>query len=132
MGIGANEPPDNEPSADWFRGIVGWGTMSEIGQITQFQQDPSDDADVRAKEAAADMFLNWVYRYTTQGWIHNDDKCDNTVPIITQNQNLGFWLGFKNFDTTGNPNLTTLPGNVRFVWMQETMQLIFNNHQDWQ
>jgi hypothetical protein len=65
-------------------------------------------------EAAADMFLNWVYRKITD-------------------VGLGTWQGFQNRLWRGGscfPNGCNDPGNsgnVRFTWMNATLNSIFSD-----
>ena len=100
------------PLGEWGRGLAGWGSISTSPtNISRFQQDPANFKE----EAVADMFLNWVYRYTTGGVVTTSDEC------IVQTGN---WDGFQNIDENGNFD-AGLPGNARFMWMQTHMDTIF-------
>jgi hypothetical protein len=148
--------------ASWTRGERGWGSGPAKRQatgdsplITQFQQNPllSDfqntvgslnyEPDIqlaknnRVFEAAADMFLNWVYR--RRGGIPDANPCDDPVP--------GDWRGFRNTDWRDDPdtvgvfeNVSTSAtegseeefrsGSKRYEWMYDEMNLIFDE-QGW-
>ena len=60
-----------------IRGLEGWGSYSESNsraEISQFQQNPS----ATRIETTADMFLNWVFRITTdQNGYFNPDLVRN-------------------------------------------------------
>ena len=113
------------------RGARGWGTgpattTTGLKLITDFQQNPTNNADEGpAEEAAADMFLNWVYRQRT----------DQTAPAAPcgQPHNHGIWSGFLNRDwrdiqsdapTAGSPD-DSLPGDKRYVWVNDQILDIF-------
>ncbi len=105
----------------WTRGLNGWGTYGN--GITNFQQNPEDTP----YEAAADMFLNWVYRRTSLGSaIPNGnlpgEACTNNVAIGDGNTPPGSatWEGFRNITTTGGYD-SDLPGNRRYWWMEREM-----------
>jgi hypothetical protein len=110
MGASVSYPNDVIRYNEWSRGLAGWGTYSQEGQanLTLFQQNP-DNIDI---EAAADMFLNWVYRRNTD-LPPSGDPC-TYVPTDTT------WQGFQNIDFNGNPDLQ-LSGNVRYWWMDQVM-----------
>ena len=119
----------------WLRGQRGWGTatlVDDAQSISQFQQNPMN-SDV---ETAADMFLNWVYRRTSD--VAPTGIPDNFVPngdVATQLDQLspacsypaaGVWQGFRNITKTNSPD-DTLPGNRRYWWMEGTLASIFEN-----
>lgn len=116
----------------WARGQRGWGTASvnpnppPNQRLSQFQQNPAE-TDV---ETAADMFLNWVYRRTTDTAPSNIPipfdplTFDAPAPIDACNyaQN-GAWQGFKNIREDGSTD-TRKPGNVRYWWIEGTLDRI--------
>jgi len=122
--------------ASWARGQRGWGSSDpDTGsgqEISQFQQNPYDQmSDV---EAAADMFLNWVYRRTTDaaptGITSNFDPltADSPAPQAACNYpDSGTWIGFRNIDRFGMLQATEKPGNVRYWWMEGTLERIFRD-----
>jgi len=117
----------------WTRGSRGWGTIAKPlsptgqpeGQQELFQINPSNDP----SEAAADMFLNWVYRRNTYGapdWFvpeNPQSRCNGPSDI-------GQWQGFRNIDQLGNLD-TSLPGNTRYLWMDNFMGMIVNDNPNW-
>lgn len=118
-------------NAPWTRGQRGWGSVdptADNGQsISLYQQNPSD----QPVEAAADMFLNWVYRRTTDTAPTNisADPLSGITPQDTCNYaQTGNWMGFQNIDRTGASD-TTKPGNTRYWWMESVMTIIFNQQQ---
>ncbi len=121
--------------SQWRRGERGWGSgpasqYDDYGndlciRVTDFQQDSyrveewafaqgSFERQTEIDEAAADMFLNWVYYKTTN--------------VQEGFRNIS-WLG-STCQTTVENNDASNPGTVRFNWMQDTMNCIFTNHQD--
>lgn len=121
----------------WNRGQRGWGTASvnpvppPNQRLSQFQQNPEDTP----IEAAADMFLNWVYRRTTDvaptgipvpfDPLANDDP----APIAACNYpNTGNWAGFANIlDTGATDTSNAKAGNVRYWWIEGTLDRIFRD-----
>ncbi len=123
----------------WLRGQRGWGSAIPLGDdqqsISQFQQNPTN-SDV---EATADMFLNWVYRRTS------DSAPTDLIPNFDPNGDVGTqlnqlspacnypatgaWQGFHNITKTNSPD-DTLPGNRRYWWMEGTLINIFANPQN--
>jgi len=124
----------------WRRGERGWGTGpapqydalgNRISQffVTDFQQDSftveewafasgSIQRQEEIDEAAADMFLNWVYRKVTNG----DEGFKNIS-----------WLTSAGCNTSsGCDDATRRPGDARFDWIESTMSSIFTNHPEWQ
>jgi hypothetical protein len=108
----------------WTRGRRGWGSTANEKEFSDFQQnfvdsigiaDESKDVD----EAAADMFLNWVYRRLTYGPANWADECAGPTPVANEP-----WLGFKNITGDGSVD-STHSGNVRYWWMEQVMRLIF-------
>jgi hypothetical protein len=136
---------------EWTRGRRGWGSAPPF---SMFLQSPES---VLPSEAAADMFLNWVYRsnrdltnyedeedttvirgYSTNGEIAPTSGC---VALGNQTSGGGIveaWLGggFYNRRPTDNQAITTaqfdwsLSGNIRHVLMRDIMMSIFNT-QGW-
>jgi hypothetical protein len=121
----------------WERGQRGWGSTdpdSGNGQeISQFQQNPYNQTD--GVEAAADMFLNWVYRRTSDAAPTNIPLEFNPLgrdgpPVAACNYAIsGSWLGFRNINRDGSDD-TRRPGNVRYWWIEGTLQVIFRS-QTW-
>lgn len=116
----------------WIRGQNGWGdsalNASGTAQISQFQQNPAAED----YETAADTFLNWVYRRTSDSTaisLNLDDAC-----IISDT---GKWLGFQNInkqneseiyqDSQGS-NHNARSGNRRYVWMHIIIEGVFNGN----
>jgi hypothetical protein len=129
---------DNNQLSDWRRGERGWGSpRAQIGRCdgsipvptpilapTDFQQNPCDIVDsqypvaqfgqlriTEIEEAAADMFLNWVYKAQGNGGFLNRDwtgclpaGCDDSI--------------------TGD-----YTGDTRMNWMNSTISSIFSNNQ---
>jgi len=123
---------------DWMRGTNGWGTGARslladrprvgvcdgsagydpvLDAPTSFQQNPCQAFDAQinlreteVEEAAADMFLNWVYRQ-----IQRTEPGGNT--------------GFENLiwinATASNPDDIGLSGDARHQWMQDNLSDIF-------
>lgn len=109
----------------WERGRRGWG--SGPGQSTfqqHFVEDPGKTQN-EITEAAADMFLNWVYRRNT-GPAPTGAPC--SMPAT------GTWEGFLNTDWLSDPDgaddHTRKPGNARYQWMENTLSAIFTT-QGW-
>jgi hypothetical protein len=104
----------------WVRGERGWGSGPD-NIFTPFQQHPlelfpGDDSNTRVDETAADMFLNWIYRKTTD----TSTSLYTTVP--------GSWQGFLNMTWSGNSsgsNDANYPGDARYEWMNNVMNRIF-------
>lgn len=103
----------------WQRGVRGWGSAPN-SIFTKYQQHPpgqfpDDNLDTQVHEAAADMFLNWVYRKTS----------DSSSTLYTEVP--GTWEGFRNIDGQGQ-NDPTYPGDARFEWMEKQMGAILCTH----
>lgn len=115
---------------DWARGARGWGDIvggdprghSDFQQNTRSIVPPNDQA-TEIGEAAADMFLNWVYRRITDD-APVDGACDGP-------QEIGQWQGFRNLSGDGSYD-DTLPGNARYWWMEAQVADIFSQHLNWQ
>jgi hypothetical protein len=125
----------------WARGVRGWGSAEQNasgGQnITKYQQNPANTP----VEAAADMFLNWVYRRfqdaAPTGIASPFDPLVNDDPAPASACNYeadGDWEGFRNIGGDGNPEPTNpqsgnnpKSGNVRYWWMEGTLGVIFQN-----
>jgi hypothetical protein len=122
--MGTNNEDLDGPN-DWKRGGRGWGTHgSSIFQQSLLNVIYPLDQSIELGEAAADMFLNWVYRRQTDPMgAASGDKCTNRTGI-------GTWLGFRNINTDGTLD-DRLPGNARYWWMEEKMGLIFGQQANW-
>ncbi len=114
----------------WERGRRGWGTgpaqyQSSFGPvrlITNFQQNSTNIP----LEAAADLFLNWVYRLNNSGGVQPTNPC-NANPRPTP----GHWSGpgFLNAEWSATPHPSfvasstgipgtadpSLPGDIRYL-----------------
>ncbi len=109
---------DDLQRPDWVRGTRGWGSWaSPLPNPTNFQQNPLDVTDAVAfpaerererDEAAADMFLNWVYSTIGQGGFQDinwePDTCHGPIGSIPS--------------TCGAAHR---PGFNRLTWMNTTM-----------
>ncbi len=102
------DPVSQKP--DWVRGNRGWGSAASTPPAVpcNFQQDPFTVADwlatqdqrVRERdEAAADMFLNWVYTAIAAGGFQNTS-----------------WIGI-NMCATGTAQPAERPGDVQNNYM---------------
>lgn len=116
---------------EWRRGVRGWGTSVASGVFTDFQQHPQalieeyeEDDSIIIDEAAADMFLNWVYRKVT----------DPLPEYRTTTQVPEPWVGFANIDINGDFDrglnsmeimVNTYSGDARMEWMDIVMSRIF-------
>lgn len=117
---------DQSGSNDWTRGERGWGSGPAASQrdiagtptaplISNYQQNPlfvhatKDTEEIN--EAAADMFLNWIFRVNADPAFPPTDTCAQT-PTPTPNHWLGD--GFLNASWTAQTASvgTTLPGNL--------------------
>jgi hypothetical protein len=124
--MGTNAQDLDSPN-DWKRGLRGWGTQGR----SLFQQNPLEIIDLigntdeflELSEAAADMFLNWVYRRLNDPVNDVEDYCTSRVEV-------GQWLGFRNIDGNGQFD-ASLPGNSRFAWMQTQIEEIFTSQTGW-
>jgi hypothetical protein len=129
------------PLGNWTRGSRGWGTgpaqyLNGLGNpaplITDFQQN-SNNIPI---EAAADSFLNWVYRLNaTSGAVAQDFCAASPRPAYNH------WNGpgFQNLEWNTQPNPSfvansagipgaadnRLPGDVRHRDMDQRMRAIF-------
>ncbi|KXK35136.1 MAG: hypothetical protein UZ06_CHB003000713, partial [Chlorobi bacterium OLB6] len=122
-------------SVDWQRGQRGWGSTSPISnteqEVSRFQQNPIDQES--RIESMADMFLNWVYRRTSDlaptGLAPDFDPTTHDTPAPSDACSYfptGQWEGFANTLRDGNPD-SRLPGNARYWWMEGTMSFIFSD-----
>ncbi len=121
----------------WNRGQRGWGTASQnpspppVQRLSQFQQNPEDSP----VEAAADMFLNWVYRRTSDaaptGIPIPFDPLNNDNPapsLACSYPNTGSWVGFANIINDGTIDTSNAKtGNVRYWWMEGTLDRVFRD-----
>jgi hypothetical protein len=138
----------------WGTGPARIGSTGTIRQVTNFQQnavliefqaDPStldyqfladpptlqndtqNSKQVRVEEAAADMFLNWVYRRNIQGASPTlDQVCQQpaTSVAIVSFLNLS-WL---NGTQTPVQQIVQRPGDSRYAWVDEKMVTVFGIH----
>jgi len=89
-------------------------------------------------EAAADMFLNWVYRINNDPVYPPVDTCALTpTPTPDHWSGSGFlnrdWIGQTSppgTPTAGNLN-TTLPGDRRYYHMHQFVLSIFSQNPTW-
>lgn len=127
----------------WERGERGWGSgPAKQGNgnplITDFQQSPVFEVDRGSREideAAADMFLNWVYRVNYDlVFPPPRDTC-----ILDPRPTYNHWNGpgFRNASwagqtaavpnsTLGNPD-AEMPGDRRFFDMHRIIRNLFSN-----
>lgn len=132
MGTLFSDPQPN----DWKRGSRGWGThgssifQQNILEIVDSSVSPPNTTDetLEVGEAAADMFLNWVYRRLTDGPIQPDGP--NEDKRCSTHNEIGIWSGFRNIKADGTFD-STLPGNARYWWMEEQLGLIFSEQGTW-
>ncbi len=124
----------------WRRGEDGWGSgpafdPSGGALYTKFQQNPKLPDNV--EEAAADMFLNWVYRSLNDNVPAADpcnsvpDPCSTPPPPIVW-QGPGF-LNEKWKDMSSNQEIpgqcdSDLSGELRYQAMHDILTLIFGDH----
>ncbi|MDX2139894.1 MAG: PA14 domain-containing protein [Chloroflexota bacterium] len=116
------------------RGERGWGTGPGF---STFQQNPENIP----LEAAADMFLNWVYGSNSSSGTSpvtgvqtnaaaptGGCPVNQSVPPPSQN-----WDGFRNnnWSTSPYPYDWGLPGDVRYVYMNGLMVTIFAGNTGW-
>ncbi|MEP7285509.1 MAG: PA14 domain-containing protein [Chloroflexota bacterium] len=124
------------PTATWTRGERGWGSgpaknTSGGPLITNYQQDPlfiqgAVTVDLAVSEAAADTFLNWVYRNITVGSSAN--PCTDAVPGTPSGFVNSSWkTQTSNAATTGTPD-PSRPGSKRYEWMNTQIPNIFSQH----
>jgi hypothetical protein len=135
----------------WARGVRGWGStnpaldanQNPIQLISQFQQSPigDDESEEFYASIAGDMFLNWVFHIADtiqfpeesyNEFFTEYDACHD----VQQPFNDEFepaqapWLGFLNMNGYGGID-TTRSGHVRFGWMVDQMDDIFEENPDW-
>jgi predicted outer membrane repeat protein len=106
---------------DWARGERGWGSQTlPLPNPSNFQQNPfavvdanatQDDKNKEIDEAAADMFLNWVYKKLGQGGFQDTS-----------------WIGTCNDTPIGCPDEGT-SGTVRSNWMNDTLTYLISAYQ---
>ena len=133
-------------ASTWERGRRGWGTgpqqhLDSNGTprplVTYFQQNTENSP----IEAAADMFLNWVYRFNAQNGDRPTNSCGlEDIPHPTN------WAGpgFLNQAWSDNPHPSfitngaglvpgssdfSLPGDARYFYMDVLIRSIFSNNQ---
>jgi hypothetical protein len=116
---------------EFRRGNRGWGSGT---YLSNFQQSPENIP----LEAAADMFLNWVYRSNspTGATIISNAQTNAQAPSnCPTNQSIPpseSWNGFKNQNWDANGAYDWgVPGDVRYVLMQSRMTAIFANNSGW-
>jgi hypothetical protein len=110
-----NRTDPNSGNPDWTRGQRGWGSAASTPPAIpcNFQQNAYTVNDWEASpvvtpptiqterdEAAADMFLNWVYSTAMQGGFHNYN-----------------YIGITTCGITPTPDFTRLPGDARYNFM---------------
>jgi len=128
----------------WTRGRRGWGTGpaqytgssgNALPLITDFQQN-SDNSTI---EAAADLFLNWVYRFNANNGVMVTNSC-----IQTPRPSYNHWTGsgFLNREWSAAPHPTfiadsrgitglqdeRLPGDARFFKTDQRIRALFTNN----
>jgi len=140
----------------WTRGERGWGSgpaaVTRDGNnnpttplLTNFQQNPAfsyrakDDLEVT--EAAADMFLNWVYRVQTWGVVvppSIPNSCTlNPIPSPDTWSGEGFlnrnWVNLvSSVGTSLEGGLDPrLPGDVRYREMHQIVLDLFSSRPSW-
>ena len=152
--VDSNDPPRpvmgtfiNRYTQDvyWDRGPRGWGTgpASNYGTtgttkgialtriLTNMQQNsPPYNGVVPNKEAAADMFLNWIYR-TLDPQNSDPFQPPNGFKNISwdswESADLNTGFGVCNV-TAGCADSVRKPGDARFNWMNTNMTQIFTAH----
>jgi hypothetical protein len=96
---------------EWRRGERGWGSGPSSSSTIFQQHPPSINVEFPGndyQEAAADMFLNWVYRtngaggFENRNW-HPRDDCDTPAGCLDASN----------------------PGDARHVWMTYRIEQIF-------
>jgi hypothetical protein len=122
-------------SIPFSRGSRGWGSTPIF---STFHQSPENTA----LEAAADMFLNWVYRSNNVSGTSRVTgvstqpigipPAPQTGCIVISDQTPGnqfseTWNGFLNcnWGAAGSPFDWGLPGEVRHTYMVERMNAVF-------
>lgn len=124
---------------EWRRGGRGWGSAQPFSTFLQSLER------LVPFEAAADMFLNWVYRTNRNGVTAIDDYSTDRetapstgcVPLVDQIQNgqiLETWAegGFYNRAPDDNEDITSadfdwaLSGDIRHALMNDILNGIFN------
>ncbi|MBE2272366.1 MAG: hypothetical protein IAE80_29290 [Anaerolinea sp.] len=128
----------------WTRGGRGWGTGpahyysngNAVPLVTNFQQNPENTP----IEAAADSFLNWVYRLNASGGVRALDSCALTpTPFYNSWSGPGF-LNLQ-WSTTAQPPFpansngiagsgdNSLPGDARYFDIDSRIRTLFLNEQ---
>jgi len=121
---------------DWRRGPRGWGSDEPFSEFQQNITNEDLESNKEILEAAADMFLNWVYRYSSL------PPSTLNIPIVTtdalpptsgcipvseqQNPPTENWQGFRNinWEPSNNPYDWGLPGDVRYRFMIQAMTML--------
>ncbi len=133
----------NNDTSGWTRGTRGWGTILDTNSpyISDFQINPSEDSVSdnpntlttnetvfdEQSEAAADMFLNWVYRITSPtSSIPNLTSSSYADDACTFDTTIGNWEGFRNIDGAEASD-SSLPGNRRYWWMHREVNDILTD-----
>lgn len=119
-------------TTSWTRGPRGWGTGPAYyldngnlrNLITTFQQNPQNTA----VEAAADSFLNWVFRSNVAGNVVVSSKCSQVPNFGTGFQNLAWATAAPAFvansaGLTGTPD-ASLPGDSRYLDFDQRIRSI--------
>lgn len=130
----------------WTRGLRGWGSgpafqPNNIPLITTFQQNPIDKI---TEEAAADMFLNYVYR-SNQVASQPGDQTNGRGAVACANPVAWNGPAFLNkswidpvtllpvtsYEATEGFDDTRLPGNRRHSRTHKWIGDIFAEHPNW-
>jgi len=134
-------------ASTWERGRRGWGTGPQFHTdpnngnpivrplISFFQQNP-DNISI---EAAADMFLNWVYRFNAQNGDSPTNSCGlEDLPHPTNWAGPGFlnqdWTTPLSGFTTDGAGLVpgsldfSVPGDARYFYMDNLICGILSNN----
>jgi len=134
-------------ASTWERGRRGWGTGPQFHTdpnngnpivrplISFFQQNP-DNISI---EAAADMFLNWVYRFNAQNGDSPTNSCGlEDLPHPTNWAGPGFlnqaWSSTPHPSFIDNSNGipgtpdASLPGDIRYYDIDSRIRSIFTNN----
>ncbi|MBP6298150.1 MAG: hypothetical protein KA401_02295, partial [Anaerolineae bacterium] len=135
------------PSNPWARGSRGWGTGPGF---SLFQQSTENIP----LEAAADMFLNWVYRRNSPSGtplvsgidptiptappppasqqIKPNPPLNGCIPIGSQTSPLPQpWNGFRNMNWITGAFDWGMPGDVRHAYMLQRISQIYLANPEW-
>lgn len=141
-----NNPPGTVMGSfgTWTRGGRGWGTGpghyyrngNPVPLVTNFQQNPENIP----IEAAADSFLNWIYRLNSSGGVRPMNSC-TLIPKPVYNT----WSGQGFLNLQWSPTLqpsfpansngiagsgdSSLPGDARYFDFDTRIRQLFLTHQ---